>query len=76
MLKDPSIKERVEIVLKHLNHSISWKGEKLGILEMRRHYTNYFRQLPEIKRYRSQLVQADEYLQIVDLINQIKIQYS
>jgi tRNA-dihydrouridine synthase B len=76
ILEDPSIKARIEIVLKHLDHSIVWKGEKLGILEMRRHYTNYFRQLPEIKKYRSQLVQADEYMQIVDLIGQIKTQYS
>jgi tRNA-dihydrouridine synthase B len=76
ILEDPSIKARIEIVLKHLDHSIVWKGEKLGILEMRRHYTNYFRQLPEIKKYRSQLVQADEYAQIVDLIGQIKTQYS
>jgi nifR3 family TIM-barrel protein len=54
--KPASIVERVLAVKRHLNHSIEWKGEKLGVLEMRRHYSNYFRGLPGIKHYRSVLV--------------------
>jgi tRNA-dihydrouridine synthase len=54
--KPASIVERVLAVKRHLNHSIEWKGEKLGVLEMRRHYSNYFRGLPGIKHYRSILV--------------------
>jgi tRNA-dihydrouridine synthase len=41
----PSLSERVEAARTHLQESINWKGEKLGVLEMRRHYSNYFRSL-------------------------------
>ena len=72
----PSVKERIEAVLKHLDLSIKWKGERLGILEMRRHYTNYFRELPEIKKYRSELVQIDKYEELITTINQISKKYA
>jgi len=52
----PDISDRVEAVRRHLKRSIEWKGEKLGIFEMRQHYTNYFKGLPNIKPFRAQLV--------------------
>ncbi|MCC6727202.1 MAG: tRNA dihydrouridine synthase DusB [Saprospiraceae bacterium] len=52
----PTVEERVEACRQHLSHSIEWKGEKLGVVEMRRHYTNYFRGFANIKNYRSRLV--------------------
>lgn len=52
----PTIQERVEVAKDHLRKSIIWKGEKLGVAEMKRHYTNYFRDLPNIKPYRQLLV--------------------
>ncbi len=55
-LAPPDIQEKVKVVKQHLRHSIEWKGETLGVLEMRRHYANYFKGLPNIKTYRSQLV--------------------
>jgi tRNA-dihydrouridine synthase B len=55
-LPPPDIQEKVNVVKQHLRHSIEWKGESLGVLEMRRHYANYFKGLPNIKTYRSQLV--------------------
>lgn len=55
-LSPPDILEKVKVVKQHLRHSIEWKGESLGVLEMRRHYANYFKGLPNIKTYRSQLV--------------------
>ena len=73
---EPSVKERIEAVLQHLDLSIKWKGERLGILEMRRHYTNYFRELPEIKKYRSELVQIDKYEELITTINQISKKYA
>ena len=74
-IEDPTMSEKAEMALEHLHLSVKWKGEKLGVLEMRRHYTNYFRGLPEIKKYRSQLVQINEYEKLVDIINQIKLKY-
>ncbi len=56
LLAPPSIEERVEAAREHLRRSIDWKGEKVGVVEMRRHYTNYFRGLPNIKELRSVLV--------------------
>ena len=63
------------MVLLHLELSVKWKGEKLGILEMRRHYSNYFRDLPKIKNYRSQLVEINDYTQLVHKIYEIKNHY-
>ncbi|MFT4666245.1 MAG: tRNA-dihydrouridine synthase B [Ulvibacter sp.] len=56
ILAPPTFIEKVAAARQHLKHSIEWKGPKLGILEMRRHYTNYFRGLPHVKPYRQRLV--------------------
>ncbi len=60
LLPPPSIDERVDAARDHLKRSIEWKGAKLGILEMRRHYTNYFRGLRGVKEYRKTLVSEYE----------------
>lgn len=73
MLPPPSLLERIEAVKKHLTHSIEWKGERTGILEMRRHYTNYFRGVDGIKPYRLKLVEAPSYAAVCDLIEEITI---
>ncbi|HEX5624894.1 MAG TPA: tRNA-dihydrouridine synthase, partial [Saprospiraceae bacterium] len=52
----PTLQERVAAAKSHLTQSIKWKGEKLGVLEMRRHYTNYFKGLANVKEFRSRLV--------------------
>ena len=59
LLPPPSVIERVGAARQHLTDSIEWKGEKLGILEMRRHYTNYFKGFNHIKPYRTKLVSSD-----------------
>ncbi len=57
ILPGPTLDERVDAAKSHLQRSMEWKGIKLGVLEMRRHYTNYFRGLPGVKKYRQRLVQ-------------------
>lgn len=52
----PGIPERVEAAKQHLRFSVEWKGPRLGVLEMRRHYTNYFKGLPGVKTFRQRLV--------------------
>jgi nifR3 family TIM-barrel protein len=59
-LAPPTIEERVAAAREHLTRSLEWKGPMLGVLEMRRHYTNYFRGLPNIKSYRKVLVSEFE----------------
>lgn len=56
ILPSPTLSERIEVCKKHLRKSVEWKGPKVGIFEMRRHYTNYLKGLPGIKEYRGRLV--------------------
>jgi nifR3 family TIM-barrel protein len=58
-LPSPTIQERVEVARRHLEMSIDWKGEKLGVFETRRHYTNYFKGIPHFKDYRMKMVTSD-----------------
>jgi len=60
LLADPTIEEKVEVCKRHLLHGIDWKGPKLGVLEMRRHYGQYFRGLPNLKPIRKILVTEDD----------------
>lgn len=70
-LEAPDMEERVKVARKHLDFSIEWKGEKLGVLEMRRHYTNYFRGIAHFKPYRKSLVTTDEYSTVVEILEEI-----
>ena len=54
-----SLQQRLEAARRHLEMSIAWKGETLGVFETRRHYTNYFRGIPHFKEYRMKLVTSD-----------------
>jgi len=74
-LAPPGISERVEAVKKHLDRSVEWKGAKLGVLEMRRHYTNYFRGYRNIKSFRMQLVTEPEPAKLYEILDQIKETY-
>jgi nifR3 family TIM-barrel protein len=71
----PSINERVEVARKHLQKSIEWKGERVGVVEMRRHYTNYFRDLPGIKDFRARLVSEMEPSLLHEILDEIKFHY-
>lgn len=72
----PTVEERIQACLEHLLFSVKWKGEKLGLLEMRRHYTNYFRGFPHIKPYRTKLVSLDSVDEIEEVLKEIKVSYS
>ncbi len=56
----PSIEDRVTATENHLKWSLEWKGDKVGVVEMRRHYTNYFKNIPNFKEFRQKLVTHDE----------------
>ena len=74
-LAPPTTQERVAAARQHLKHSMEWKGEKLGILEMRRHYTNYFRGFPHIKPYRAQLVTNHDPEILYSIMDEIEERY-
>lgn len=76
ILPQPTVEERIDACRKHLEGSIQWKGEKLGILEMRRHYANYLKGLSHIKEYRTKLVSFDTQEEINAVFEEILQHYS
>jgi tRNA-dihydrouridine synthase B len=72
ILPPPSIDQKVEVAKEHLLNSVQWKGEKLGILEMRRHYTNYLRGISHVKDIKSKIVNSLELQEIIELLEQVK----
>ena len=68
-LSEPSIADRVSVARRHLEMAVKWKGETLGVLETRRHYTNYFKGLEHFKPYRTRMVtsnRSEEVFQVFD----------
>ncbi|MDG2344226.1 MAG: tRNA dihydrouridine synthase DusB [Flavobacteriales bacterium] len=74
-LESPSIHERLKVVKEHLDFSIRWKGEKLGLLEMRRHYANYFKGIQNFKPIRTQLVTLETAEEIYNVLNNVSLQF-
>jgi nifR3 family TIM-barrel protein len=74
-LAPPTIHQRVAVIRQHLHRSVEWKGLKAGINEMRRHYTNYLRGLPNIKEFRLKLVTISEVEQIDEVLDSIVTHY-
>jgi nifR3 family TIM-barrel protein len=66
-LDPPTIDERIITAKRHLEMSIKWKGERLGLLETRRHYSNYFKGIPDFKPYRTKLVTSDTLEEIMEV---------
>jgi tRNA-dihydrouridine synthase len=72
MLSPPTVFDRVEAAKQHLEMSVRWKGESLGIAEMKRHYSNYFKGIAHIKEYRMKLVTSFNLSEIMDTLNYIQ----
>ncbi len=72
----PSLSNRIETVKKHLDFSIQWKGEKLGLIEMRRHYTNYFRGMEDFKKYRMKLIHSLSIENSLSILEKISKKYN
>tara|TARA_B100000927_G_scaffold121384_1_gene97867 strand:- start:1241 stop:2224 length:984 start_codon:yes stop_codon:yes gene_type:complete len=75
LLNKPNLKERINICRKHLKFSIKWKGEVLGIVETRRHYSNYFKNIPNFKSYRIELVTAENSEKVYEILNKIESKF-
>ncbi|SFW41220.1 tRNA dihydrouridine synthase DusB [Chitinophaga sancti] len=74
-LPPPSVQERVDVCKKHLRQSLAWKGDVVGILEMRRHYSNYLKGLPHIKEFRQQLVTCSTLAAVEEVLDTIAEHY-
>ncbi len=75
ILPSPTLTERIEVCKKHLRKSVEWKGPKVGIFEMRRHYTNYLKGLPGIKEYRGRLVTLMLPEEIEFILDEVAVKY-
>ena len=77
-LAQPTMTDRIEAARNHLTWSMDWKGERVGIVEMRRHYTNYFKGVANFKEHRLKLVtleSADALFKALDEIQQVYADY-
>lgn len=74
-LAKPSMKERLDLCREHLEFSLKWKGEILGVVETRRHYTNYFKNIPNFKEYRMRLVTANDTQEIFATLKEIEQEF-
>jgi tRNA-dihydrouridine synthase B len=72
----PGIELRIAVIEQHLQQSMEWKGQMLGILEMRRHYSNYLKGFPHIKDYRNRLVLANTVESIQEILGELVLRYS
>ena len=75
-LPPPTIDQRVDTCLKHFDFSVKWKGDRVGNVEMRRHYANYFRGFRDFKQFRMQLVTLNENEQIRQVLEEVRNYYS
>lgn len=66
----PSMLDRIEAARRHLEMSIQWKGEKLAVFETRRHYTNYFKGIPNFKPYRMKMVTSDTAQEVFEAFDE------
>lgn len=74
-LAKPTIAERVQVARRHLEMSIDWKGEHLGVVETRRHYTNYFKGIPHFKEHRMKLVTSDASEDVFKALDEIETKF-
>jgi nifR3 family TIM-barrel protein len=75
-LPAPDVQQRVNVARKHLYRSVEWKGPVVGINEMRRHYANYLKGLPNIREYRTRLVTLNTKEEIDEVLNEIGKAYA
>lgn len=74
-LPQPTIADRVEAARNHLIWSVEWKGERQGVLEMRRHYTNYFKGIPNFKAHRQKMVTSGSVNEVIDTLENVKREF-
>lgn len=71
-LEKPNVQDRVDAALQHLEMSVKWKGETLGVVEMKRHYTNYFKGIGHFKEKRMKLVTSFDLQEVREILLKIK----
>jgi tRNA-dihydrouridine synthase B len=73
---DVTLKERIQVLKDHYRYSAEYKGEKRGVLEMRKHISGYLKGLPHISKFRSELMQDLNLMQVLNKLDEIYEYYS
>jgi len=74
--QEPTIAERAEMSIRHLKMAIEWKGEILGVLETRRHYSNYFKGIANFKDTKSRILNEKNPETIIKELKAVKKNFS
>lgn len=75
ILPPPDINERVEVCKQHLNHSVEYKGDRRGMFEMRKHYSNYFKGFPNFKPFKVKLMGTEEVEAVLAILEELRAKY-
>jgi len=75
-LAGPTLMERLEACKTHFIKSLEWKGPIVGLVEMRRHYANYFKGIPHFKEFRMRLVSSMDVLEIEEIFNELELLFN
>jgi nifR3 family TIM-barrel protein len=75
-LPAPTVADRVEVCRKHLHHSIAWKGDVVGVFEMRTHYGQYFKGIENFKEFRMRLVTAATLAEVDAVLDEVNERYA
>jgi tRNA-dihydrouridine synthase B len=76
LLPDATVEERVELLKEHLQLSVAYKGERVGVIELRKHYAGFLRGLPHVSKIRMELMQYTEAAPILDHLTRFLELYS
>jgi tRNA-dihydrouridine synthase B len=75
-LPPPDVHDRVDICRIHLEKSVEWKGERVALNEIRKHYADYFKGYPDFKRFKVALMETDTFADVNALLSEIEEVYS
>jgi len=76
ILPPPDLDEKLSLARLHFRKSLEWKGKSRGIFEMRRHFSNYFKGLPDFKETRLKLVTSTDVAEINEILEYIGERYA
>jgi tRNA-dihydrouridine synthase B len=76
LLPDPTVEERVDLLKEHLRLSVAYKGERAGVIELRKHYSGFLRGMPHVSKIRMELMQFTEAAPILDHLTKFLEFYS
>ena len=76
LLPEPTVEERVNLLREHLRLAVEFKGERVGVIELRKHYSGFLRGMPHVSKIRMELMQFTEAAPILEHLTHFLELYS